>query len=111
MPAAVYNLTVEQGVDFAKNLYLTTASALPVNLTGRTYKAEIRQLPGGSVATAFTVTVPSAAGGQIQMALSASATLAVPTAGGKYDLLENNAGTYTRLIEGTVTVKPRITVP
>ena len=109
--AATYNIAIEQGPDFSRDLFLTTATQGPISVAGRTFAAQIRQYPSGTVATAFTVTVPSAAGGQIRMALTAAATLAVPTAGAKYDLLMNNSGTFTRLLEGSVTLSPRITIP
>lgn len=111
MPAATYHIEIEQGVDWSRSIFMTTASGTAINVAGRTFSAQIRQFPAGTVATAFTVTVPSAANGEVLMSLPAAATLAVPTAGAKYDLLQNNAGTYTRLLEGSVTVKPRITVP
>jgi len=111
MGAATYNIVIEQGVDWQRTVFMTTASGTAINVAGRTFSAQIRQFPSGTVATAFTVTVPSAANGEVLISLSAAATLAVPTAGGKYDLLQNNSGTYTRLLEGAVTLKPRITVP
>jgi len=109
--SASYNITIEQGTDFSRTLFLTTDTSTPINIAGRTFSAQIRQMPGGTVATAFTCTVTSAAGGQLTMALSAAATLVVPTSGGKYDLLMNASGTYTRLLEGVVTLSPRITIP
>jgi len=111
MPAATYNITIEQGVDWQRTVFMTTASGTAIDVAGRTFSAQIRQFPSGTVATAFTVTVPSAANGEVLISLPAAATLAVPTAGGKYDLLQNDSGTYTRLLEGAVTLKPRITIP
>lgn len=111
MGAANYDITIEQGADWSRTLFMTTATGTAVNIAGRSYSAQIRQFPAGTVATAFSVTVPSAANGQILISLSAAATLVVPTSGAKYDLLQNNSGTYTRLLEGSVTLKPRITVP
>ena len=108
--SASYDITIEQGTDFSRTLFLTTDTATPINVAGRTFTAQIRQMPGGTVATAFTCTVTSAAGGQVTMALSAAASLVVPTSGAKYDLLMNNSGTYTRLLAGVVTLSPRITV-
>lgn len=109
--AASFDITIEQGTDFSRTLFLTTDTATPINVAGRTFSAQIRQMPGGTVATAFTCTVTSAAGGQVTLALSAAASLAVPTSGARYDLLMADGGTFTRLLAGVVTLSPRITVP
>lgn len=111
MAAATYNIIIEQGADWSRTLFMTTATGTAVNIAGRSYSAQIRQFPSGTVATSFSVTVPSAANGQILMSLSAAASLAVPTSGAKYDLLQESSGVYTRLLEGAVTLRPRITVP
>jgi len=42
--------------------------------------------------------------------VTSAASLLVPTAGAKWDLFMNNAGTVTKLLTGDVTLKPRITV-
>jgi len=111
MPAASYDITIEQGADWSRSIFMTTASGTAINVAGTTFSAQIRQYPSGTVATAFTVTVPSAAGGEVLMSLSSARTLAVPTAGAKYDLfMVTSAGISTKLLAGAVTLIPRITV-
>jgi ribonuclease PH len=112
MPAATYNITIEQGTDWTRDLFLTTATQGTIDVSGRTFSAQIRQYPSGTVATAIACSVVSAAGGQVRMSVTSAASLAVPTAGAKYDLLMvTSAGISTRLLEGSVTLSPRITVP
>lgn len=110
MPAPTYNITIEQGADWTRDLFLTTATQGTIDVSGRTFKAEIRQYPSGTVATAINCSVISAAGGQVRMSVTSAASLLVPTAGAKWDMFMNNAGTVTKLLTGDVTLKPRITV-
>lgn len=111
MGAATYNITIEQGADWSRTLFLTTASQGAVSLEGRTFSAQIRQFPSGTVATAINCTVVSSAGGQLQLSVTSAASLVVPTAGAKYDLfMVTSAGVSTRLLVGSVSVQPRITV-
>jgi hypothetical protein len=110
--SATYNITIEQGTDWTRDLFLTTATQGYINLTGRTFAAQIRQMPGGTVVTQIATSVVSAAGGQLRLSVTSSASLLVPTAGAKYDLVQvTSAGIATRLLEGAVTLSPRITIP
>ena len=109
--SATYNFTIEQGADWSRDLFLTTASQGAINITGRTFKAEIRQYPSGTVATAIACSVVSGAGGQVRMSVTSAASLLVPSAGARYDLfMVTTAGISTRLLAGVVSVNPRITV-
>ncbi|NDD54358.1 hypothetical protein EBZ39_10860 [bacterium] len=111
MPASTYNINLEQGADWTRDLFLATATQGAINLSGRTFKAEIRQYPFGTVATAISCSVVSAAGGQLRMSVTSAASLVVPTAGARYDLfMVTSAGISTRLLAGSVSVSPRITV-
>lgn len=111
MPAANYDITIEQGADWSRDLFLTTATQGAVNISGRTFSAQIRQFPSGTVATAIACSVVSAANGQLRLSVTSAASLVVPTAGAKYDLfMVTSAGVSTRLLAGSVSVTPRITV-
>ena len=41
MPAASYNIVIEQGADWTRDLFLTTATQGTIDVSGRTFKAEI----------------------------------------------------------------------
>lgn len=111
MAAATYDIEIEQGADWTRDLFVTTATQGAIDLTGRTFSSEIRQFPSGTVATAIGVTVVSAAGGQVRLSVTSAASLVVPTAGAKYDLfMVTSAGVSTRLLAGSVSLAPRITV-
>ena len=110
--SATYNITIEQGTDWTRDLFLTTVTQGAISLAGRTFTAQIRQMPGGTVATQIATSVVSAAGGQLRLSVTSAASLLVPTAGAKYDLIQvTSAGIATRLLEGAVTLSPRITIP
>jgi len=109
--AATYNITIDQGADWQRDLFLTTATQGAINISGRTFTSQIRQYPSGAVATTIGCTVVSAAGGQVRMSVTSAASLLVPTAGAKYDLfMVTSAGVSTKLIGGSVTLLPRITI-
>lgn len=109
--AATYDIAIEQGADWSRDLFLTTATQGAINIAGRTFSSQIRQYPSGSVATAINCTVVSAAGGQLRLSVTSAASLLVPTAGAKYDLfMVTSAGVSSRLLAGSVSVTPRITV-
>jgi hypothetical protein len=110
--AATYNITIEQGADWQRDLFITTATQGTINVSGRTFTSQIRQYPSGTVATAIVCSVVSAAGGQVRLSVTSAASLLVPTAGAKYDLfMVTSAGVSTKLLEGAVTLSPRITIP
>ena len=110
--AASYDITIEQGTDWTRDLFLTTATQGTISLAGRTFTAQIRQMPGGTVVTQIATSVVSAAGGQLRLTVTSAASLLVPTSGAKYDLVQvTSAGIATRLLEGVVTLSPRITIP
>jgi len=110
--AATYDITIEQGADWSRDLFLTTSTQGAINIAGRTFASQIRQYPSGSVATSINCSVVSATGGQLRLTVTSAASLLVPTAGAKYDLLMvTSAGVATRLLAGSVNLSPRITVP
>lgn len=111
MGAANYNIEIEQGADWTRDLFLTTATQGAIDVSGRTFSAQIRQFPSGTVATAIGCSVVSAANGQLRLSVPSAASLLVPTAGAKYDLfMVTSAGVSTKLLAGDVKLTPRITV-
>lgn len=66
-----------------------TNNGSPVNITGRTYAAQIRQTPGSSTILAtFTCTITNAAGGVMVATLPASVTAALAVTRAAWDLQE-----------------------
>lgn len=111
MPAATYNLTIEQGSDFAIQLTLSEDGSAK-DLTGYSARAQMRQKKTDSSPTAtFACTVTDAATGKVKMALANSVTELLTAGIYFYDLELFTTGdaNVTRLLEGQATVVAEVT--
>lgn len=78
------------------------------NITGRTYRAQLRKTVGGEVFVAFTVDITNPAGGVLVMRLTDTQT--EPLSGRYYWDLEQTAGGVVRtLMAGEWTFDPDVT--
>lgn len=115
MPAAKYNLLIEQGATFS--LQLTwTIDDLPVDLTGYVARLQIREdydsasplvsltsVDGGGIMLSGTA-------GTIEIEIEHDVTASLTAGKHVYDLeLESPGGEVYRLIAGRATVTPRAT--
>jgi len=111
MPAATYNLTIDQGSDFNIDLVVKEGGSVK-NLTGYSARAQLRAKRDSSTAAAsFDCTVTSALEGKIRMQLS-NATSSGISAGRYYYDLEIYTATdaiVKRLIQGEVTLNQEVT--
>ena len=111
MTAAAYNLTIDQGSDFALDLVVKDDNVVK-NLTGYSARAQMRNTKGSSiVAATFTCTIPSAVAGEVKMELP-NATSSALSAGKYYYDLEIYTGSNAlvqRLMQGTVILTPEVT--
>jgi hypothetical protein len=86
------------------------SAGAPVNITGRTYAAQIRSTTDSSTVLAtFTCAIVSGAGGTLTASLSASTTAALTAGLGVWDLQETNGTTVTTLLAGSVTISQDVT--
>lgn len=111
MPApATQDLIVTRGDTETVAITLTTDGTTPINITGRTYTAQLRSTPDSAViAASFTCSVTNGPAGQVTCSMSA-ATSALLTPGYYYwDLQENASGTISTLLSGQVTVLADVT--
>lgn len=84
---------------------ITSDGSTPINVTGRTYRAQIRTTQDNTtIKASFTCTVTNGAAGQVTCTLSAtdSATLSAGTY--FWDLEENASGVVSTILAGNVTV-------
>lgn len=102
------DLVVPQGATFTTT-FTWKVNGTPVDLTGYTAAAKIRDTFGGTVLATFTVTLGTT-DGRITCSLSATTTggLAAPAAG-VWDLEVTTGGTVRRLLAGSVRVTPQVT--
>ena len=112
MTAAVYNLVIDQGSDFAIDLTIKELGSAK-DLSGYSARAQMRSTrTASSVAATFDCTVLNpATHGVVKMSLSNSVSSALAAGRYFYDLeihTANNA-VVRRLIQGKVTLNPEVT--
>jgi len=111
MTAATYNLTIDQGSDFAVQLTLNEGGVVK-DLTGWAARAQLRsKKTSTSVAATFTCTIPTPDNGIIIMELSNSETVGIPSGLYYYDLelYTPSDVNVTRLLEGSVNITQEVT--
>lgn len=99
------NLTITRGDTEVIVVTMKDSAGVAINITGRTYRAQVRTTKdAGSVAASFTCVVTSAVNGEVTGTMSAVSSAAL--AAGKYywDFEETNAGVVTTILAGSVTV-------
>jgi hypothetical protein len=107
-----YDIIVEQGATFERQFQLQTDEGAVKDLTGWSATLTAREYPGASTAL-FTLTgTMGGTAGTIDLSMSHTATAALPDTHGYYELITTDgSGLKDRLLEGTVEVRPAITVP
>lgn len=114
MPAATFDLDIEQGANFSKVITWKDSAGVAQDLTGYTARMQIRKSKSATTTLADMTTANGGVTlggvlGTITLALTAAQTAAM-TSGGVYDLeLINGAGFVTRLLEGAVTFSKEVT--
>lgn len=116
MPAAKYDLALEQGATFVRTFTWTNPDTTPVDLTGATAHLQIRTGVANIVNTTLLdltqgsgITLGGTAG-TITITFTASQTASLTVAKAQYDLYVTIGSTVTRLLEGSVTIDPTVTV-
>ena len=113
MAAAKHNITVGRGEDFSFTLTIAASTgSAAVNLTGDTFKAEVRRDAGKPLVATFTVNITSAtAPATVSVKLPKVETLKLDgNARYKWDLFRiESGGNTTRLIYGDLQIENNIT--
>jgi hypothetical protein len=114
MALSTYDMSAEQGSDFATTVTYTNDAGSAVNLTGYTSRMQVRQF-AGSKAPFLTLTNTSgmaitAGTGVISVAITAAALSTVPAGSYVYDLeIVSGAGAVTKLLSGDFDVLAEVT--
>lgn len=115
MPAATYDLYIEQGATFVKQITWKDSSGTPVDLSGYTARMQFRSSVNSdtilfsATTTNGKITLGGAAG-TIDIEIDATDTTAFAFVSAVYDLeLESASGFVTRLLEGGVEVSKEVT--
>jgi len=107
---ANYPLTVRIGDTETITLNLQDANGTAINVTGRTYAAQIRSTADSTtVLASFTCAISNAAGGVVTATLPAATTAALTPGVAVFDLQETNGATVTTLLAGPVTITQDVT--
>jgi len=112
MTAATYNLTIDQGSDFAIDLLIKEVGVVK-DLSGYSARAQMRTTRlSETVAGTFTCTVLiPATDGKVKMQLPNAESSAMTAGRYYYDLEIHTSGNAVvrRLIQGEVTINPEVT--
>jgi hypothetical protein len=103
------NLIVDQGTDYNTSINLVDADDNIVTLSGYMSNAQMRKTYTSSSSYSFS-TVLETSNGVIQLSLSAAQTANIVAGRYVYDVVVTSPSNVTsRIIEGIVTVTPRVT--
>jgi hypothetical protein len=111
MPAATYNLTIDQGSDYTLSLVVKENGAVK-NLTGYSARAQMRERKhSDTLSASFTCTIPSPGSGGVILSLpnGSSKVLSAGTYFYDLELYTNADALVTRLLEGQVTLRQEVT--
>jgi hypothetical protein len=103
------NIVIDQGTTYQTTINVTDENDDVVNLTGYSAGAALRKHYTSTAQTAFTTSI-SPALGTVTLSMTANTTANVTAGRYVYDcILTDPNGAITRLVEGIVTVTPRVT--
>jgi hypothetical protein len=112
--AGVYNFTLDQGSVFYINLAYQNPDGTPINLTGMSAKMQLarsyrtpKELILSSPSNGIVITPLT---GKIAVTITDEQTGLLGSGFYVYDLELDNAGVIDRIIQGTITVSPQVTV-
>lgn len=104
------DLTITRGDTETVVLTSTTDGTTPIDVTGRTYTAQLRTSPDiAIVAASFTCAVTDGANGEVTCTLSATNSALLDPGYYYWDLQENASGVITTILSGNVTVLADVT--
>lgn len=107
--AAKRDIKITKGDDYSHVVTITNKTG-PINITGRTYTAEIKKVKTQALAdVTITCTVTNGAGGEVTLTIPNSTTSTMPVDCSYWDLLENASGILTTILAGKVTVTQDVT--
>ena len=112
MPAANYDILIEQGATYRQEFIWKDSEGEAIDLSGYTARMKIRQLKTDNVIVSLTSGsgIQLSSGGSIIVSISATDTEMLPLCRARYDLeLVNGSGTVTRLLQGFVTISAEVT--
>lgn len=109
MEIPVYDLTIKAGEDFSFSFYLYDESGALQDLTGKTFRSQLRAFAEDTTAFDF-VCQHNNQGGIVTLVMPHTKTQAIRFQKGVYDVFQiNGDGTRNCKLCGNVTIKPAVT--
>lgn len=103
------NIIVDQGTDFYTAVNLTDDDENVIDLSGYTANGQIRKTYTSSNAVSFGINLQSS-NGIVELSLTKAQTANIASGRYVYDVfLTNSSNVTSRIVEGIVTVTPRVT--
>jgi hypothetical protein len=107
---AKQNFSITRGDTETVVVNITSDGATPINITGRTYRAQLRSTKESpAISASFVCTITNALQGQVTAVLSAATTGTLSAGTYYWDFEEDNSGVITTIIAGTVSVLADVT--
>ena len=104
------DLTITRGDTETIVVTLTTDGTTPIDITGRTYRAQIRSTQDSTtIKASFTCTVTSGPNGQVTCVLAAVDSATLSSGLYYWDLEETASGVVSTILAGNVTVLADVT--
>ena len=102
---ANYPLLIVMGDTKTVSLTMQDSSGSPINITGRTYAAQVRAtIDSSTVLASFSCSVTNGSAGQMSASLSASTTASLSAGDAIWSLRETSGSTVTTILEGPVQI-------
>jgi len=106
----IQNLTFVRGDTETVQVTMTSDGTTPVDITGRTYAAQMRTTPDiAAISATATCSITNAVNGVMNALFTATSTATLDPGYYYWDLQETNGATVTTVIQGTVNVLPDVT--
>jgi len=103
--AASRDISIYQGDSYTHEARIKNSANTAINISGRTYAAQIKKSKGSdSIVASFTTTITNAANGILTFSMTSSNTANISSGIYYYDLEEINGSVVTTLMGGKVTV-------
>lgn len=102
------NLIIDQGADYSTTIMMTDVDDNQISLTGFTAEAQMRKTYTSSNSVAFSVTLNESLG-EVTLSLTDTQTANIVAGRYVYDVFLTSNNITSRIIEGIVTVTPRVT--
>ena len=118
MAAGKYNIEMEQGATFTRDIIWKDSNGVAINITGYSIKMQAREdydsvtpvISLGTVSPLTGITIIDAAAGRFRITITAILTAALTFTKAVYDLeMISGAGVVTRLLEGEITLLKEVT--